>query len=66
MGISLQLATRVQSTIDNQIREIARLSVSDTLTGPIALISLSEIKVARLLLTSCVEILRAHHESTGL
>jgi hypothetical protein len=66
MGTSLQLATRVQSTIDNQIREIARLSDSDTWTGPIALISLSEIKVAKLLLTSCVEILRAHHESSGL
>ena len=66
MGTSLQLATRVQSTIDNQIREIARLSDSDTWTGPIALISLSEIKVAKLLLTSCVETLRAHHESSGL
>ena len=66
MGTSPQLATRVQSTIDNQIREIARLSDSDTWTGPIALISLSEIKVAKLLLTSCVEILRAHHESSGL
>ena len=66
MGTFLQLATRVQSTIDNQIREIARLSDSDTWTGPIALISLSEIKVAKLLLTSCVEILRAHHESSGL
>ena len=66
MGTSLQLATRVQNTIDNQIREIARLSDSDTWTGPIALISLSEIKVAKLLLTSCVEILRAHHESSGL
>ena len=66
MGTSLQLATRVQSTIDNQIREIARLSDSDTWTGPIALISLSEIKAAKLLLISCVGILRAHHESTGL
>ena len=66
MGTSLQLATRVQNTIDNQIRDIARLSDSDTWTGPIALISQSEIKAVKLLLTSCVGILRAHHESTGL
>ncbi|KGA12402.1 MAG: hypothetical protein GM46_1580 [actinobacterium acAcidi] len=66
MGTSLQLATRAQNTIDNQIRDIARLSDSDTWTGPVALISQSEIKAATLLLTSCVEILRAHHESTGL
>lgn len=66
MGTSLQLASRVQNTIDYQIRDIARLSDSDTWTGPIALISQSEIKAAKLLLASCVEILRAHHESTGL
>ena len=66
MGTSLQLATRVQNTIDNQIRDIARLSDSDTWTGPVALISQSEIKAAKLLLTSCTEILRAHHESSGL
>lgn len=66
MGTSLQLATRVQNTIDNQIRDIARLSDSDTWTGPVALISQSEIKAAKLLLTSCIEILQAHHESSGL
>ena len=66
MGTSLQLATRVQNTIDNQIRDIARLSDSDTWTGPGALISQSEIKAAKLFLTSCIEILRAHHESSGL
>ena len=66
MGTSLQLVTRVQNTIDNQIRDIARLSDSDTWTGPVALISQSEIKATKLLLTSCIEILRAHHESSGL
>jgi hypothetical protein len=66
MGTSLQLATRVQNTIDNQIRDIARLSDSDTWTGPVALISQGEIKAVTLLLNSCVEILRAHHESSGL
>lgn len=66
MGTSLQMAMRVQNTIHNQIRDIARLSDSDTWTGPVALISQGEIKAVTLLLTSCVEILRTHHESTGL
>ncbi len=66
MGTSLQLAMRVQNTIDNQIRDFTRLSDSDTWTGPVALISQGEIKAVKLLLTSCVEILRASHESTGL
>jgi hypothetical protein len=66
MGTHLQLASRIQDTIDNQIRDISRLSDSDTWTGPIALISRSEIKATKLLLASCVDLLRTHHESTGL
>ncbi len=66
MSISLQLAVRIQNTIEGPIRHVARLSDSDTWIGPVALISHSEIKQVTHLLTSCVDILRVHHESSIL
>ena len=66
MGISLQLATRIQNTIDTQLRDVARLSDDETWSGPVALISQCEVKAARSLLLSCVDLLRSYHESTGL
>ena len=66
MSTPLQLAVRIQDTIDQQIREISRLSDSDTLVGPVALISHIEIMRVKSLLSSCVDLLRAHHDSSGL
>jgi hypothetical protein len=66
MSISLQLAVRIQNTIEGPIRHVARLSDSDTWIGPVALISHGEIKQVTHLLSSCVDILRVHHESPGL
>ena len=66
MSTPLQLAVRIQDTIDQQIREISRLSDSDTWVGPVALISHIEIRRVKSLLSSCVDILRAHHDSSGL
>lgn len=66
MSTSLQLAVRIQDTIDQQIREISRLSDSDTWVGPVALISRIEIMRVKSLLSSCVDLLRAHHDSSGL
>ena len=66
MSTSLQLAVRIQDTIDQQIREISRLSDSDTWVGPVALSSHIEIRRVKSLLSSCVDLLRAHHDSSGL
>ncbi len=66
MSTPLQLAVRIQDTIDQQIREISRLSDSDTWVGPVALISHIEIGRVKSLLSSCVDLLRAHHDSSGL
>jgi len=66
MSISLQLAVRIQNTIDGELQTVARLSDSDTWIGPVAWISHGEIKQATHLLTSCVDILRVHHESSIL
>ena len=66
MSTPLQLAVRIQDTIDQQIREISRLSDSDTWVGPVALISHIEIRRVKSLLSSCVDLLRAHHVSYGL
>ena len=66
MSTPLQLSVRIQDTIDQQIREISRLSDSDTWVGPVALISRIEIMRVKSLLSSCVDLLRAHHDSSGL
>jgi hypothetical protein len=66
MSTPLQLAVRIQDTINQQLREISRLSDSDTWVGPVALISHIEIRRVKSLLSSCVDLLRAHHDSSGL
>ena len=66
MSTPLQLAVRIQDTIDQQIREISRLSDSDTWVGPVDLISHIEIMRVKSLLSSCVDLVRAHHDSSGL
>ena len=66
MSTPLQLAVRIQDTIDQQIREISRLSDSDTWGGPVPLISHILIMRVKSLLSSCVDLLRAHHDSSGL
>lgn len=66
MSTPLQLAVRIQDTIDQQIRAISRLSDSDTWVGPVALISHIEIMRVKSLLSSCVDLLRAHHDSSGM
>jgi hypothetical protein len=66
MSTPLQLAFRIQDTINQQLREISRLSDSDTWVGPVALISHIEIMRVKSLLSSCVDLLRAHHDSSGL
>jgi hypothetical protein len=66
MSTSLQLAVRIQDTINQQVLEVSRLSDSDTWVGLVALISHTEIKLVNSLLSSCVDLLRAHHGSSGL
>ncbi len=66
MSTPLQLAVRIQDTINQQLREISRLSDSDTWAGPVALISHIEILRVSSLLSSCIDLLRAHHDSSGL
>jgi hypothetical protein len=66
MSTPLQLAVRIQDTINQQLREISRLSDSDTWVGPVALISHIEILCVNSLLSSCIDLLRAHHDSSGL
>jgi hypothetical protein len=66
MSTPLQLAARIQDTINQQLRQISRLSDSDTWVGPVALISHIEIRRVKSLLSSCVDLLRAHHDSSGL
>jgi hypothetical protein len=66
MSTPLQLAVRIQDTINQQLREISQLSDSDTWVGLVALISHTEIKLVNSLLWSCVDLLRAHHDSSGL
>jgi hypothetical protein len=66
MSISLQLAVRIQNTIEGPLRQVARFSDSETWIGPVAMISQGEIKQVTHLLSSCVNSLRANHESPGL
>ena len=66
MSTPLQLAFRIQDTINQQLHEISRLSDSDTWVGPVALISHIEILRVNSLLASCIDLLRAHHDSSGL
>ena len=66
MSTPLQLAARIQDTINQQLREISRLSDSDTWVGPVALIFHIEILRVNSLLASCIDLLRAHHDSSGL
>ena len=66
MSISLQLAIRIQNTIDGPLQHVSRLSDCETWIGPVAMISHTEIKRVAHLLSSCIEILRNHHESPGL
>jgi len=66
MSISLQLAVRIQNTIEGPLRQVARLSDSDTWIGPVAMISQGEIKQVTHLLTSCIDSLRVHHDSPGM
>ncbi len=66
MSISLQLAVRIQNTIEGPLRQVARFSDSDTWIGPVALISQGEIGRVTRLLSSCVNSLRVNHESPGL
>lgn len=66
MSISLQLAVRIQNTIEGPLRQAARLSDSGTWIGPVAMISQGEIKQITHLLSACIDSLRVNHESSGL
>lgn len=66
MSVSQQLAIRIQNTIDSSLLQVARLSDVDTWIGPIAVVSHSDIKRINHLLSSCIDLLRSHHESSGL
>jgi hypothetical protein len=66
MSVSQQLAIRIQNTIDGPLLQVAQLSDVDTWIGPVANFSHSDIKRINHLLSSCIDILRSHHESSGL
>jgi hypothetical protein len=66
MSVSQQLAVRIQNTIDGPLLQVARLSDDDTWIGPVAIFSHSDIKRIDHLLSSCIDILRSHHESSSL
>jgi hypothetical protein len=66
MSVSQQLAIRIQNTIDGPLLQVARLSDFDTWIGPVAIVSHSDIKRINQILSSCIDVLRSHHESSGL
>ena len=66
MSVSQQLAVRIQNTIDGPLRQVARLSDSDTWIGPVAMISQGEIKRVTHLLSTCIDYLHINHESSGV
>jgi hypothetical protein len=66
MSVSQQLAVRIQNTIDGPLQQVAQLSDVDTWIGPVAIFSQSDIKRINHLLSSCIDVLRSHHESSGL
>ena len=66
MSVSQQLAVRIQNTIDGPLRQVARLSDSDTWIGPVAMISQGEIKRVTHLLSTCIDSLHINPESSGV